>query len=78
MLELDKILKNYDSIIANIKNLPDISSYKTIEVDKFEELLDVYNEVRMPINYYQEKTGKESIFIIIIYSCIHVIHPIAR
>ena len=65
ILELDKILKNYDSIIANVKNLPDISGYRKIEVDKFEELLDVYNEVRMPINYYQDKTGKESTFIII-------------
>lgn len=65
MLELDKILKNYDSIIANVKNTPDIDSYKKIEVDKFEELLDVYNEVRMPINYYQDKTGKESTFVII-------------
>ncbi len=65
MLELDKILKNYDSIIVDSKNLPDISNYRKIEVEKFEELLDVYNEVRMPINYYQEKTGKESTFIII-------------
>ncbi len=65
ILALDKILKNYDSIIANVKNLPDISSYKKIEVDKFEELLDVYNEVRMPINYYQDEKDKKSTFIII-------------
>lgn len=65
MLALNRILENYDSIIANVKNEPDISNYKEIEVDQFEELLDVYNEVRMPINYYQDKTGKESTFIII-------------
>lgn len=65
ILELDKILKNYDSIIANVKNSPDIKDYKKIEVDKFEELLDVYNEVRMPINYYQNKKKNESTFVII-------------
>lgn len=65
MLELDKILKNYDSIIANVKNQPDISIYKKIEVEEFEELLDVYNEVRMPINYYQDENKNESTFIII-------------
>lgn len=65
ILALEKILKNYDSIIANVKSMPDISNYKKIELDKFEELLDVYNEVRMPINYYQDEKDKKSTFIII-------------
>ena len=62
-LKLDNILTSYDSIIANIKTLPNMEGFKIIEVSSFEELLDVYNEVRMPINYYQGDT--ESIFIII-------------
>ena len=62
-VKLDRILKSYDSIIANVKELPNMSEFKTIEVSTFEELIDVYNEVRMPINYYQE--GNDSIFIII-------------
>ncbi|MBQ6494741.1 MAG: hypothetical protein IJI49_01920 [Bacilli bacterium] len=62
-IKLDNILTSYDSIIANIKTLPNLSSFKKIEVSTFEELLDVYNEVRMPINYCQE--DKKSSFIII-------------
>ena len=62
---LQKILKNYDSIIANASNLPNMDGMKRIEINKFEELLDVYNEVRMPINFYQKNNGTESDFIII-------------
>ena len=62
-LKLNKILKNYDSIIAEAKKLPDIKSFKLIEVSSFEELLDVYNEVRMPINCHHG--NNESTFVII-------------
>ena len=62
-LKLDNILNNYDSIIANTKNMPDIKGFNRIDISTFEELIDVYNEVRMPINYYQKEN--ESIFIII-------------
>ncbi|MEE3342825.1 MAG: DUF5305 family protein [Bacilli bacterium] len=64
-IELDKILKNYDSIIATVTNKPDIEGLRMIKINKFEELLDVYNEVRMPINYYQDRTNDESTFVII-------------
>ena len=64
-IKLDKILKNYDSIIANVKSKPVISGMRTIEISEFSELLDVYNEVRMPINYYQDDIHHVSTFIII-------------
>lgn len=62
-IKLDSILTSYDSVIANIKNMPDLNEFKKIETNTFEELLDVYNEVRMPINYYKEEN--KSTFIII-------------
>ena len=64
-LELNNILKNYDSIIANTSDLSSIESMKKIEISNFQELLDVYNEVRMPINYYQDSEKKESTFVIV-------------
>ena len=64
-LIIDNILKSYDSIIVTVKNKPNIDDLKKIEVSTFNELLDVYNEVRMPINYYQDDFKKESTFIII-------------
>lgn len=63
--KLNKILHNHDSIIANINTLPDTSELNIIEISSFEELIDVYNEVRMPINYYQNDDDFESTFIII-------------
>ncbi len=62
-IKLNNILTSYDSIIANIKTLPNMNDFKLIEVSTFEEMLDVYNEVRMPINYYQAENN--STFIII-------------
>ena len=62
---LNKILASHDSIIANVSTLPDISDMKLIEVTTFDELIDVYNEVRMPINFYNSKEGEEAIFIIV-------------
>ncbi len=62
---LNKILASHDSIIANVATLPDISDMKLIEVTTFDELIDVYNEVRMPINFYNSKEGEEAIFIIV-------------
>ena len=62
---LEKILKNYDSIIANVNNLPKMDGLKRIDVSSFDELIDVYNEVRMPINYYQSENQNGSAFIII-------------
>lgn len=64
-IELDNILRKYDSIIASVKKNPNIDDFKKIEVSSFEELLDVYNEVRMPINFYQDENIKESSFVII-------------
>lgn len=63
--KLNKILRNHDSIIANVSTLPDMEEMNVIKVTSFEELLDVYNEVRMPINYYQSHKKLESIFMII-------------
>ena len=51
---LKKTINTYDSIIVNIKKIPDLTGYREIYVDTFEELLDAHGEVRMPINYYKD------------------------
>ena len=63
--KLNKILHNHDSIIANVNTLPDMEELNVIDVQTFEELIDVYNEVRMPINYYQDNRRYKSTFMII-------------
>lgn len=49
--KLRKILKTYDSIIVNVKTMPNINKSKMINVSSFEELIDAHSEVRKPINY---------------------------
>ena len=61
---LKKYVDSHDSIIANVENLPDITDLNTVRVSSFEELIDVYNEVRMPINYCRINK-KRAVFIII-------------
>ena len=62
--ELNKILANYDSIIASVVKLPELDGVNVVDVTSFEELLDVYNEVRMPINHCHVN-NYESVFMII-------------
>lgn len=61
---LDKILATNDSIITNIENMPNLNKFQKFEVQTFEELLDAYSEIRLPINFYQNQNGTESTFFI--------------
>ena len=62
---LKKFVDTHDSIIANVTNLPDTSQLNIVKVSSFEELIDVYNEVRMPINFYESKKRNKAVFMII-------------
>lgn len=53
--KVKKILKTYDEIIVNVQSLPNIENLNVINVTKFNELVDAYNEVHKPINFIQEK-----------------------
>lgn len=62
---LNKILREYDSVIANVKNNIDTTDYQFIKVASFEELLDVHDNVGAPILFNEVVPGKVSHFIII-------------
>lgn len=62
---LKKFVDSHDSIIANVTNLPDIDGLNLVSVSSFDELIDVYNEVRMPINFYENKDHTKAVFRII-------------
>lgn len=55
--KLRKILKTYDEVIVNVKNLPKVNLEKAIFVANFEELIDAHEEIRNPINYYSNSKG---------------------
>ena len=62
-LNVKKLLSSYDSIIVDLKTAPSLSGIKVSEVNDFDELLDAYNSVHMPINHYASKNT--STFIVI-------------
>lgn len=60
--KIKRILKTYDGIIVNSTSIPSTKGMKVIAVSDFTELLDAHSEVRLPINYYDDK--KRALFIL--------------
>lgn len=61
---VNKILKDYDRLIIEIKTNINLSDYNVIEVNRFTELLDVRDNIKMPINYYNITEHEKGIFYI--------------
>ena len=53
--KVSKILREYDSIIVEVKRLPNLEDLTVIETTTFSELLDAQSSLEMPINYKLEK-----------------------
>lgn len=63
---IKKILKNYGDVVAEIiKPIELNENTQIIDVKNFDQLLDVEEELRMPILFYEVERGKEGCFIII-------------
>lgn len=61
---VNKILKNYDRMIVETKTAIDISKYNIIEIRNFSELLDVRDNLKLPIIYYNIVKHEKGIFYI--------------
>lgn len=62
---VNKILKCYDRIIVNVNSIVNVKKYNVISVISFQELVDVRDNTKEPINYYIIKEHKQSIFYVI-------------
>lgn len=51
--KLEKILKTYDDVIIEITTPVNIDDYEIIEVKGIEEMVDLEEELRIPINFYE-------------------------
>ena len=58
-------LRTYDRLIVESKTIIDFSNYEIIKVNKFEELLDVRDNIKMPINYYVVTPHQKAYFYIV-------------
>lgn len=63
--ELNKIIANNNDVIVKIKNKIDLKNSNVIEVETIDALLDVQNELRIPIAYFETKKNKEGNFVIV-------------
>ena len=62
---LKKILFDYKSYIQKINNKLDYNDYKVIQIDTFNELLSMREEVQSPIFMYKEENIRRTEFIMI-------------
>ena len=62
---LKRILRDYDSIIANINNDTVITKDKVIFVESFDELIDIHDNLGSPILFNEVVKGYKSYFTII-------------
>ena len=49
---VNKLLKEYDRLIVETKTIIDFKKYNIVKVGEFTELLDVRDNLKIPINYY--------------------------
>ena len=59
-----KILKEYDRLIAESSTLLSFEGKEMINIGKFTELLDIHDNLQLPIMYYEEKEHELSYFYI--------------
>ena len=64
IVQLRKILKGYGDIIAEVTTKPDLRGLNIIEVKEFEDLINIEEELRVPILYYELEKDNEAWFII--------------
>lgn len=64
-IDLERILKSNSDIIINLSTPIDDSDLNVVKVKTFNELLDLEDELRIPINFFELIPGQESEFTII-------------
>ena len=62
---LAKYLKEYDRLIVATKSLPNFSDYNLLKIDSFGELVDVRDNLRLPIMYYNVVSHSKSYFYVL-------------
>lgn len=63
--EIKKIMKNYAEIIVEVNELPDIDDLNIIDIKTFDDMVDLEEELKIPIFYFETIYNNESWFMII-------------
>ncbi len=59
------ILKNYGDIVAEVVKPIDVSNLNIIDVKNFDQMLDVEEELRIPIMFFETVKNKEGWFVLV-------------
>ena len=62
---LEKILKEYDRLVVETSTLPNLNKYNLMKITSFNELMDVRDNIRLPIMYYNVVAHQKCHFYII-------------
>ena len=72
--KINKILKNYGQIIVEVENPIKEKSFNIVKVKDFNEMLDLEEELKLPIIFYEDLYNYKAVFTITkestIYKCI--------
>ena len=61
---VSKILKGYDRLIAETSTLISFKNKEIVNISKFTELLDIHDNLQLPIMYYEKSKGQSGYFYI--------------
>lgn len=64
VLRLNKVFKDYGNVIAETTNLPDFKKQIVLEIKEFMDLIDIEDELKIPIIYYEKRKNREGWFFI--------------
>ncbi len=62
---VNRLLKEYDRLIGEAKNLISFEDKEVVRFDKFSELLDIHDNLNVPIMFYNVALHKEAYFYIV-------------
>ena len=62
--QVAKILKEYDRLIAESQSLMSFDNKEIIQINKFTELLDIHDNLQLPIMYYTVEPHQSCYFYI--------------
>lgn len=70
-IKRDKILKEYGEIIVEVAEPIDDEEFNIVKVKSFDEMIDLEEELRIPIMFYDYITEKKGDFVIMHNNCLY-------
>lgn len=65
LFKLNKILKDHDQVVVEIDQVPKVKNATVIEIKQFKDMIDIQQELHIPILYYKSEEITENSFYII-------------